>query len=272
MTLFPSADRRSSGHLATLPDSAPKPFAARAEAAFREQILAPDFPCVAAKASVNTDMYRLHAYAQMGTLDTTLALARDLRAFQAAQPDMDSDFTSFVSVFELPGEVDELTFERLLWEQLHALSLLDDQPYSTEVSSDTTSPDFGYSFGGQAFFIVGLHPGASRMARRFPYATVVFNSHHQFRALKADGRWTRFQETIRARDIKLQGSINPNLADYGAAPEARQYSGRAVEPGWQAPFGHCPFGFGRSGAPSAGSAPVQTEARQPAEARQEENT
>ncbi|GHG00947.1 hypothetical protein GCM10017783_11400 [Deinococcus piscis] len=236
--------RRVSGPPVALPD--PEPFAVRAEDAFRSKIQASEFPCVAAKASVNTDMYRLHTYGQLGALDTTLALARDLRAFQAEQPGMDSDFTSFVSVFESPGEVDELTFERLLWEQLHGLSLLDDQPYSTEVSSDTTSPDFGYSFGGQAFFIVGLHPGASRMARRFPYATVVFNSHHQFRTLKADGRWTRFQETIRARDISLQGNINPNLADYGAAPEARQYSGRAVEPGWQAPFGHCPFGFGRA--------------------------
>lgn len=231
----------------TRPTYCPPPtpdFAQLAQQAFRDKIQAPDFPCVAAKASVNTAVYRLKTYPALATLDSTLTLARDLRAFQAEQPGMDSDFTSFVAVFETPGEVDELTFERLVWEQLHALSRLDDAPYSREVSPDTTSPDFGYSFGGQAFFLVGLHPGASRLARRFPYAMLVFNSHHQFRTLKADGRWTRFQETIRARDVKLQGNINPNLADYGTAPEARQYSGRAVEPGWQAPFGHCPLGFG----------------------------
>ncbi|WP_261664348.1 guanitoxin biosynthesis heme-dependent pre-guanitoxin N-hydroxylase GntA [Deinococcus sp. Marseille-Q6407] len=234
-------------------------FAERAEAAFREKILAPDFPCVAAKASVNTDMYRLHTYGEMATLGSTLALARDLRAFQAEQKTLDSDFTSFVSVFEAPAEMDELTFEQLVWEQLHALSLLDDQPYSEEVSSDSTAPDFGYSFGGQAFFIVGLHPGASRTARRFAYPMLVFNSHHQFRRLKADGRWTRFQQTIRARDMKLQGSINPNLADFGTASEARQYSGRAVEPDWQAPFGRCPFGFDAGGENPAAPAARQEE-------------
>jgi FPC/CPF motif-containing protein YcgG len=53
------------------------------------------------------------------------------------------------------------------------------------------------------------------------------------------------QETIRARDLELQGSINPMLSDFGVDSEARQYSGRAVEENWQAPFkaveGKCPF-------------------------------
>ena len=226
-----------------LPKQAPPQvsFAERADVAFREKISAPEFPCVAAKASVKTGVYRFGAYSEMASLDTTLALARDLRAFQVLQPQLNSGFTSFMAIFERPGLVDEITFERLVWEQLSALSMLDDAPYSDEVSPDSTSPDFGYSFGGQAFFLVGLHPGASRLARKFEYATLVFNSHHQFRALKADGRWPRFQEQIRKRDRQLQGNINPNLADFGTASEARQYSGRAVEPDWQAPFGYCPY-------------------------------
>ena len=63
----------------------------------------------------------------------------------------------------------------------------------------------------------------------------------------------KMQAAIRARDVKLQGDINPNLADFGEATEARQYSGRAVEPDWTPPIqiktddkpkqGRCPFGF-----------------------------
>ncbi|MNR56963.1 YqcI/YcgG family protein [compost metagenome] len=44
------------------------------------------------------------------------------------------------------------------------------------------------------------------------------------------------QDAIRTRDIALQGSINPVLARFGEASEARQYSGRAVEADWQCPF------------------------------------
>ena len=41
---------------------------------------------------------------------------------------------------------------------------------------------------------------------------------------------------VRERDIALQGSANPNLADFGERSEARQYSGRVTEPAWRCPF------------------------------------
>ena len=69
---------------------------------------------------------------------------------------------------------------------------------------------------------------------------MVFNSHRQFDKLKEDGRFEKMQAATRARDIELQGSINPNLADFGEASEARQYSGRKVEDQWQ-----CPYDFRR---------------------------
>ena len=41
---------------------------------------------------------------------------------------------------------------------------------------------------------------------------------------------------IRERDLHLQGTVNPMVADHGQDSEARQYSGRQVGPGWAAPF------------------------------------
>jgi FPC/CPF motif-containing protein YcgG len=38
------------------------------------------------------------------------------------------------------------------------------------------------------------------------------------------------------RDLRLQGSLNPNLSDFGKKSDARQYSGRAVEANWKCPF------------------------------------
>ncbi len=99
-----------------------------------------------------------------------------------------------------------------------------------------TSPKFSLSLAGHPFFVIGLHPGASRIARRFAWPAMVFNSHVQFDRLREDGRYTKMQKATRARDLALQGSINPNLADFGTAPETRQYSGRKVEADWKCPF------------------------------------
>lgn len=223
--------------------------AAELNAAFREKILAPDFSCVAAKASMNTSAYALGVYGELGSLGATLGLAHDLARFVQDQDDLGSDFTSFIATFGAPEGMTEHEFEDRLWQQLRALHQLDTAPYSEEVSADPHSNKFGFSFAGRGFFIIGLHPGSSRVARAFPVPALVFNAHRQFQQLRDTGRFDRMQQTIRSRELKLQGSLNPNLANYGEAPEARQYSGRAVETGWVAPFPHapagrCPFGFG----------------------------
>ena len=230
------------------------PRALEVNQAFRDKILAPDFSCVAAKAAMNTSTYALGLYGELGSLEATLALARDLGRFVTDQDAMDSGFTSMIAVFSDPGPMTEAGFEERLWAQLRALHRLDPQPYSEEVSPDPTSQDFGFSFAGRGFFVIGLHPGSSRLARAFPFPALVFNAHRQFRALRETGKFDRMQQTIRARELKLQGHLNPNLANHGEISEARQYSGRAVEPDWVAPFpeapvsgassARCPFGFG----------------------------
>ncbi|PTA67555.1 guanitoxin biosynthesis heme-dependent pre-guanitoxin N-hydroxylase GntA [Deinococcus arcticus] len=219
--------------------------------ALREAVLAPSFSCVAARASVNTSCYALGCYGDLTEAATTAALAQDLARFVTDQDRMGSDFTSMIATFGGAPESEE-AFEAQLWALLRALHRLDTAPYSPEVSADPRDPRFGFSFAGRAFFIIGLHPGSSRMARTLPFPALVFNAHRQFQALRDSGRYGRMQETIRARELKLQGSLNPNLANHGEVTEARQYSGRAVEADWTAPFpqapqaqapkGRCPFG------------------------------
>ena len=92
------------------------------------------------------------------------------------------------------------------------------------------------SFGGEAFFVVGLHPHASRPARRFDTPAMVFNLHDQFEQLRATGRYDKLRETIIDRDVALAGSANPMLASHGSISSARQYSGRAVGAEWRCPF------------------------------------
>src|SRR5690606_24412693 len=155
---------------------------------------------------------------------------------------VDGDATilrSFVALFDGPRDTDERRFDALLWSQLQRLPDLDAQvgtPWAADVSRNPDGPAFSLRQGGHPFFVIGLHPGASRTARRFEVPALVFNSHRQFEWLRADGRYAKMQKATRARDIALQGSINPNLADFGVASETRQYSGRAVEPEWTCPL------------------------------------
>lgn len=224
-------------------DENPDLFASAAVGAFRGFVLNPQFSCVGAKSAVMHETYRLGVYNRLAGAEATAGLCRDLFTFaeEVGRAD-DGKFQTFVAIFREPIEVDEREFERLLWVQLHKLNLRDAMIHDWDptVSHDPDDPHFAFSFAGTAFFIVGLHPRSSRVARQFLWPTLVFNPHAQFEQLREAGRWQRLQEVIRDREEQLQGSINPNLADYGTATEARQYSGRAVESDWHPPFAAWP--------------------------------
>ncbi|WP_373516564.1 YqcI/YcgG family protein [Pricia sp.] len=88
------------------------------------------------------------------------------------------------------------------------------------------------------FFLVGLHPKASRKARRFHVPAIAFNLHSQFEQLRKKGRYEIMKNAIRQNEMEFQGSINPMLPDHGKDLEARQYSGRNVTDTWVCPFKH----------------------------------
>ncbi len=212
------------------------------------------YPCVGAKSAINKGSYRLGVYSDITSAPATAGLARDLWRFANELDNIDGRFATFVATFDGPREQTELEFEQTLWDQLQALHEADapHHEWDERVSSDPASPNFSFSFAGRAFFIVGLHPRASRIARRFPWPTIVFNAHEQFERLRRDGQMDRMKEVIRRKDEELQGEVNPVLRDFGQASEARQYSGREVEADWRPPFvasgdrssqkqGGCPF-------------------------------
>jgi FPC/CPF motif-containing protein YcgG len=163
-------------------------------------------------------------------------VAGDLGLFAEQRRSWSSGFSTFIAVFASPSALDEPAFEDGLWRTLQALHEIDDDGWDPSVSSDPDSPTFSFSFGGRAYFVVGLHPASSRKARRFEWPALAFNAHDQFRRLRNQGRFERLQRAIRERDLRLQGSLNPNLANFGELPEARQYSGRRVEEDWACPF------------------------------------
>lgn len=176
-------------------------------------------------------------YGPLGSRDAAERLCRDLYAALERRGGEPGNW-SFVASFP-QDEVDtELEFEARLWRQLQAMHDFDvlHHDWDPSVASDPADPRFSFSIGGQAWYVIGLHPAASRLARRFGHVALVFNPHRQFDELRARGRYADLRDVIRERDRRLQGSVNPMLSDHGETSEARQYSGRAVPPDWRCPF------------------------------------
>lgn len=198
-------------------------------------VLDPDYPCLGARAVFNRDRASIVTTGRLGSPASSLDVHRALLEFgESADPD--AGFTSLLAAFGGPPPATERAFEAALWRTLQHLCDFDDTPWNPDVSNDPEDVDFSFSIGGTAFFVVGLHPNASRLARRAPWPILTFNLHAQFAQLKESERYGRMRDTIRHRDLELQGSVNPMVADHGTVSEARQYSGRAVPDSWQAPL------------------------------------
>lgn len=206
--------------------------------AFFDKIRRKDFPCVGAKSALANDRMKVMPARDLTSAWNDLQIHDALLDWAALDLPPD-DLRSFAVIFEGPRNLTEREFERAMWDRLQSLTDKDvwkEQPYDPSVSADPEHPDFSLSFGGSAFFVVGLHPNASRPARRFPNPTLVFNLHDQFERLREKGIYDRMRERILDRDVELAGDINPMLARHGESSEARQYSGRRVEDDWQCPF------------------------------------
>ena len=210
-----------------------------AESELYARVAAPEFPCVGAKSAMARGTLRVLACRDLTSGWDDLRIHGELIEWAWAYRRDPGGLRSLAVVFDGPGTLTEARFEDAMWQRIQSFADKDawlGQPYDHRVSADPGDPHFSLSFGGEAFFVVGLHPRASRPARRFPRPTLVFNLHDQFEKLRDEGRYERMREKILERDVALAGSMNPMLQRHGEASEAAQYSGRAVGEDWRCPF------------------------------------
>ena len=198
-----------------------------------------EFPCVGAKSALSRGQLHLVQARDLTSSWNDPEIYKELYAFAARYRADPRLFQSFAVVFEGPLQLSEPEFERHLWNRVQSLTDKDGwQGVEADPRVDDTpdSPHFSLSFGGEAFFVVGLHPNASRLARRLERPALVFNLHDQFERLRDEGRYDKLRSSILDRDEALSGSRNTMLARHGEMSEARQYSGRAVDADWVCPF------------------------------------
>ncbi len=206
----------------------------------RAFVASPDFPCVGAKAALRRHQLEILVVPDIRHGGSDKLITRRLQDFAIRHDGDDTMFVSQAVIFQNDTQLSEAEFETHLWQRLTSLHAIDRQDYQWDpsVDSDPESPHFSLSIGGKGFFVVGLHPNASRAARRFRHPTLVFNLHAQFEKLRQEGRYETIRNKTIERDIALQGSANPMLARHGEASAAKQFSGRAVSSDWKCPFKH----------------------------------
>ena len=204
----------------------------------KEFIVKKDHPCLMSQSILKSGNYELKSYGELGSLQAAKQLLADLGQYLGEYDFNTNDFFSFIAVFDSPLQMEEIQFEQLLWKHLQLVHECDPEAWDETVSSDPKDSTFSFSILGHAFYVVGMHPESSRAARSAPKPTLVFNLHWQFEQLRKMGSYSRIRTSIRNRDLKKNGSINPMLVDFGHKSEAQQYSGRAVEANWECPFKH----------------------------------
>lgn len=203
---------------------------------FEDFILVNNHPCVMAQSVFTQKQVDFHVYEGLGTETAAGQILKDLEGYLGKYDFSSNDFFTFVAAFRNNEPLKEKEFEKLMWQQLQYIHEADDADWDKDVSPDKESKNFSFSIAGKAFYLVGMHPGSSRMARQSPFPVMVFNLHWQFEKLREMGAYDTVRDKIRERDFELQGSNNPMLEDFGEKSEARQYSGRKVSEAWKCPF------------------------------------
>lgn len=221
---------------ATIPTKKSKYSAETIQKEFRSFIIDKKHPCIMANTVFALDDFHLHLYKRLGSKSSANKLLNDLRDYIEDYDFSDNKFKAFIAVFPEMDLESEKEFENLLWKQLQLIHDEDPVDWDHRVSNNPEDNEFSFSIGGRAFYVIGMHPKSSRMARRSPYPTLVFNLHWQFEKLREMGVYQKVRDKIRKRDAALQGTINPVLEDFGDRSEARQYSGRNVKSDWKCPF------------------------------------
>ena len=185
-----------------------------------------DFPCVGAKAALNRGGIRFvvgrdftSAWDDLRILPSLHAIARDYRADPVP-------FQSLVVMWETGAPHDEQELRTGLVDAASSRSATRMTGSASmpdpRVAHDPEDPHFAMSFGGEAFFVVGLHPHASRPARRFIVPAMVFNLHDQFERLARRGpirQAARDDPRARQRDRRLaQPDARRTWHDLAGAP------------------------------------------------------
>lgn len=199
----------------------------RIQTDFIQWAMSPSLPCIGAKISLARKAFDICVCDMpLGSSGNAEYVAKKLRGWRSSQQsewDHRNPFTTFVVVFPSTPPCTEVDFEKNATIELRNLMRTDGAPWPSGMPTDAAHPKYMFSFDGQSYFVVGLHPGSSRPGRRFKYAALVFNAKRQFDVLRQGNEFQQIQKIVRRRDTVLSGSPNPCVV--AELPALQQMSG-----------------------------------------------
>ena len=202
----------------------------------KELVEQKDYPCIGALRAIKKGDYRVGVYKGFGTGHSSQLLKDDLLTFLTEQKKTDSAYLTFIASFPEDFILSETDFENRLWQELSAVSALDQSPWDPQFSEDPKDKKFCFSLGGSAFFVVGLHAKSSRESRTFHYPTLIFNLYEQFEIITRLGQYESMVDINRKKALSFDGDVNPMVEKYGEMWESIQFSGKQNGKEWKCPF------------------------------------
>lgn len=171
-----------------------------------------DYPCTPALKSFNGGQLIVHE--MVSDMNQAPSIEVHLRELRERYYKSKEQYLSLWITFD-EHPVTEEEFEKNLFKVLAPFRVGDEYFYETS-----------------RLFVVGMHPNASRMARKFPLNSIVINLWEQFDTLKG---YQKLVESIRNRDVDYSGSVNPMVAKHGDDFEEIQFSGKNNPDDWKIP-------------------------------------
>ena len=187
------------------------------------------FPCIMAKAVMKQGFLNIKVVEEIDSAHSCEEVLTELYQFISKIRAENPKLSSFALVIQNEKYREFEVFEKSFWPFLSALAKADhaQYPHDPRVGDDPKENDYSYSLMSEAFFILALHPQSERLARKFAYPAIIFNPHIQFEKMRQGGIFKKVRDTIRMRDLKLQGTENVMLKDFGERSEVYQYLGKA---------------------------------------------
>ena len=108
--------------------------------------------------------------------------------------------------------------------------------WSRDVGSAPVDAEFSFSVGGRAFFLIGMHPQALRLARRAAMPVIVFKLHEQFVEMRSSETFQGVRDAVRARDREFPGHGQSDVGRLRATLRSRSVVALIAEHGWQQQF------------------------------------
>lgn len=204
----------------------------------RSLIMQKNFPCVAAVQSLALKDYEIVEGRCFGSGRDSASIRQGILDFLETWKASRSTTSTLWITYPKDSVTSEDDFEKRFWDELSHLSSveLSKTDWAEGWSADPNDRNFTLCIGGFAFFVVGLHPHASRPGRKFPHPAIVMNVFDQFEDLEAKGQYVPMVQKNRERDVKFSGSVNPMAEKFGDGWEAIQFSGKTHDEAWKCPF------------------------------------